>query len=93
MILKILFIYFILETEYVIRGGADGEEGENLKQTLTWVLCGVRSQNPEIMTWASTKSQRLKWPHHPGAPAMLMILRKAQSFLISSIEHLTLWLS
>lgn len=35
MILKILFIYFILETEYVIRGGADGEEGENLKQTLT----------------------------------------------------------
>ena len=29
---------------------------------------GALSHDPKIMTWAETKSRKLNWLHHPGAP-------------------------
>ena len=35
--------------------------------------CGTRSHAQEIMTWAETKSLKLNWGRHPGAPSYFLI--------------------
>ena len=86
------FIYFLKDVfilERESRGRGNGE-GESLQQSLCWVWARLvaQSQDPEIMTWAETKSQRLSWLSHPGAPILtwfvfLFIYWLLLSFILS----------
>ena len=48
-----------------------GAKGKVEKPTLHWV-CGAwheaQSHDPDIVTWANSKSQTLNWLTHPGTP-------------------------
>ena len=56
------------------RGGERPRERERLSSRLSAeceALQGAWSQDPEIMTWAKTKSQMLNWLCHRGCPIYL----------------------
>ena len=65
----VVFFFFFpfkdsFEIESMQAGG--GAEGKNLKQTTSWAWnqLGAQSHNPEIMTWAKTKSGMLNQLNH-----------------------------
>ena len=80
---KYLFIYFQeRERANECREGAEGERVLSKLHAELGALhgascrdgCRAGSQDPEIMTWAKTKSQSLNWLHHPSVPQCFNIL-------------------
>ena len=60
---------FILETERKSERAGAGEGRDSIpERTPSWAQSHHRAQshNPEIRTWAQTKSWMLNWLHHPG---------------------------
>ena len=63
------------------------EEQREKERISSWLPteCGasLRAQfyDPEIMTWAKTKSQTLNWLSHPGAPKIKDFLNQLVSFI------------
>ena len=47
--------------------------------------CGAWSQDPEIMTWAETKSQMLNWLYHPGNTWVFNDILKLITLIIGSL--------
>ena len=67
---------FILEREREQAvGRSRGKGRENISSRLYTehgAQCGFQSHNPEIMTWAKTKSQLLNQISHPDAPSQVL---------------------
>ena len=47
---------------------AEGETVSSRLRAERGTRCRAQSQDPEIMTWAETKSQTFNQMSHPGAP-------------------------
>ena len=70
---------FSLKNVFIYEGGGEQGEGERIPTRLPqWVrsLTQAQSHDPEIMTWAETKSQML-WLSHPGAPRQFLFMNNA----------------
>ena len=84
LIFKDLFIYLRVREHMIGRDRGRGRE--NLKQAPCPVqsprqgLTGPRSHNPEIRTWAETKSQRLNQLYHPGSVKCQSFFKKLLYF-------------
>ena len=79
------FIY-LLERKRIQPGGAEGE-GERVSSRLpaecrAW--CRARSHDPEIMTWAETKSQAFNQLQHPSGLESAFYSHSLSVFLIKS---------
>ena len=90
-------------------GGEAREGGQGKKESLRQILPSARSPiwaqsyNPEIMTWAKTKSQKLKQLSHPGTPTTFLSIYLSMDTSISLAilnnaaintgVHLSLWIS
>ena len=75
--IKPIFIFILLffkDFRYLLRErergwGEEQRERGNLLQTLSWAPYRAWSHHsPEVMTWAESKNQEIKWPSHSGRP-------------------------
>ena len=68
-IFKKIFIYFReWERDNTSRRGRGRERISSRLCTEHWAWCRAWSRNPQITTWAETKSQWLNQPQQPGVP-------------------------
>lgn len=73
-LLVCLFIYYLLANDLFIWGGRGRERGKERILSRLGAQHGARSRaqscDPEIRTWAETKSPTVNWLCHPGALAI-----------------------
>ena len=65
--------------------GGTEEEGETVLSRLRIeheTGCGAQSHDPEIMTWAETKSQMLNQLCHPGTPYIYSFFETTPAYIL-----------
>ena len=81
---KVILVYFsfwfflcvfFFKILFMRENGEKGRErGRSRLYTVQWAQCRARWKDPEIMTWAKTKSWMLHWLSHPGTSDFIVFL-------------------